>query len=284
MNYIPPHKALKPVSEMPDHFSNLEEAELVLYQLLTQIIAWDRTSVRVLLAEAYIEKPRMDELEAQKDLLWSALDQWLQSFQALGITLEGEASHTEKFAVAKLLQAHATLRVAIATSTSLSEMVNDDLVNDFEDILHYGRWSIAATQYPDGTQPAFSFDTTIALPLYICAIQCRDYRIRHEALDLLREAPKVQGLCKSASHAVMASKIISIEEAGLELIDRGDGPAMFIPESHRISDVALTSKKSENGGLGWALKYTRFLPDGAGGYRIVKELSPFESSDHLPAQ
>jgi hypothetical protein len=284
-DYISPDKAVKPVSEAPDHFSNLEEAELVLYRFLAPIAAQKRASEKVLLAEGHIEEHRMGELEAQKNFLWAALDQWLQSFQALGVTLEGDSSHAEKFAVAKLLQAHATLRIAIATSTSLSEMANDDLVDDFEDILHYGRYGIAATRYPDRTQPPFSLETSIALPLFVCAIKCRDYRIRHEALDLLREAPKVQGLYKSAPHALMASKIVRIEEAGLELLDRGDGtgPGMFIPESHRITNVAVTSKKNENGGHWWALKYTRNLPD-AGGYRIVEELSPFDSSDNLPAQ
>lgn len=283
-DYIPLDKAVKPVSEAPDHFSNLEEAELVLYRFLPRIVALTRESAKALLAEEHVEEHGMAGLEAQKNFLWAASDQWRQRFQALGITLEGDASPAEKFAVAKLLQAYATFRVALVTSTTLSEMANDDLVDYYEDIVHYGRYGIAATRYPDGNQPPFSFETSFALPLFVCAIKCRDYRIRHEALDLLREAPKVQGLCKSASHALMASKIISIEEAGLELLDRGDGqgPGMFIPESHRISNVSVTSKKNENGGHWWALKYTRYLPD-AGGYRIVDELYPFDSSDNLPA-
>lgn len=284
MDYIPPDKAVKPISEAGYQLSNLEEAEAVLYRFLPGLVAHDRASTKILLAERHIEKSRMADLEAQKNCLHAASEQWLQSFQALGITLDGDASHAEKFAVAKLLQAHATLRVMIATSTTLSEMANDELLDDFEEILRCGRYGVAATRYPDGTQPPFSLEASIALPLYVCAIKCRDYRIRHEALDLLREVPKVQGLCKSAHHALMASKIVRIEEAGLELLDRGDGtvPEMFIPESHRIADVAVTSYKNETGGHGWALKYTKNLLDEAGGYRIVEKLSPFDSSDNLP--
>lgn len=279
MDYIAPDNALKPVSELPDHFSNLEEAEVALYQLVTQVIVHDRASAKERFTEGHIEEHRMAELKTRKTSLCAALDQWLQSFQALGITLEGAESHVEKFAVAKLLQSYATLRVVMATSTSVSEMVTDNLIRDFEEILHYGRYCIAATRYPDGTQPPFSLETSTALPLYICAIKCRDYRIRHEALDLLRGAPKVQGLWKAAPHSMMGSKIVGIEEAGLELVNRGDGmgPEMFIPESHRIADVAV-----ENSTHGWALRYTRNLPDDAGGYRVVEELSLFDSSDNLP--
>lgn len=286
MDYVPPDKVVKPVSETRDHFSNLEEAEVVLYQFLPQIVAHYKASANVLLTGKQIEEHQLAELEAQKNSLCAALDQWLQSFRALGITLEGHASQTEKFAVAKLLQARATLRVGILASTTLSEMVNDDLVDDFEEILRYGRYGIAATQYPDGTQPPFSLETSIALPLFVCVIQCRDYRIRHEALDLLHRAPKVQGLCKSAHHALMASRIISIEEAGLQLVDRRDGTGseMFIPESHRISNVTVTSKKNVDGRDVWALQYSRNLSDGVGDYQIVEELSPFDPSDVLSPQ
>jgi len=280
-DYISPENAIKPVSKAPDHFSNLEEAEVVLYRFLAKIMTQIRASAQVLLAGGHIEEHRIAELEARNNVLRNVLDQWMWSFQALGITLEGDASYAEKFTIAKLLLAHATLRVALVTSTSRSAMVNDDLIDDFEDILYYARYGIMATRYADGTQPPFSLETSFALSLYICATQCRDYRIRHEALDLLPEVPKVQGLCKSVPHVLMATKVVRIEEAGLELQDRGDGTGlgMFVPESHRICNVAFASTKNENGEHVWVLKYNRSLPDGAGGYRIVEELSPFDSSD-----
>lgn len=287
MNYISPSMAPTPDLRAPDDFSNLDEAEPALFRFLPRFVAYRNVSESelALLSPEHDTKYRSAILEAHRNLATTELDRWLQKFNSLGISFEGETSPAEKFAVAKILQAHAVLRTGVATS-NMSEMVNDDIVDIYEDILNYGRYGIAATRYPDGTQPPFSLEASIALPLYCCATKCRDYRIRHEALDLLWEAPQVQGLCKSAHHAVMASKMISIEEEGLELVDRGDGqgPTMFVPESHRIVDALVTSIERKHSGPRWALKYTRRIPceDGVG-YRLVEEISPFDFSEKLPA-
>lgn len=286
MGYITPDRALAPKVTPPEHFSNLEEAEFTMYCFITRIISQERVSAKTLVAEGRMDEHRMAELKEQKDFLWNLLCRWYQNLQALGITLEGEASQAQKLALAKLLQAYATLRVIISTSTTVSEMANDDLLDDFDDILRYGRYSIKATRYPDGTQPPFSLESNISLPLFICATKCRNYRIRHDALELLREAPKVQGLCKSTPYALMASKIIGIEEDGLELVDRGDGtePIMFVPESQRISNVAIIAEKKEVEGHWWALRFTRIVSNGAGDYQNVEEVASFDASDYLPSE
>ncbi|CRG89773.1 Transcriptional activator protein UGA3 [Talaromyces islandicus] len=269
MDYIPPGMVVVRNLQISDHFSSLEEAEMGLYRFLSRGITHARASEQVLLFEKNVPKERMAELQAEKEFLWDELDKWYQRFRAMGFTLESSnITPAEKYLTVKLLQAHATFRVSIATSMVISEMANDDLTAEFEDMLRYGRFGIEAIRYPDGTQPPFSLETSMALPLFVCATKCRDYRIRHEALDLLQQAPPVQGLCNATTHAVMAAKVVGLEEAGL------DDESMFIPEERRISHFFITSKKSETGADMWVLQYTRNIP-GQDGYRIVTDLSPF---------
>lgn len=294
MDYIPTGTAFtnilastttQSLEEISDHFSSLEDAELAIYRFLSRGVAHARASEQVLLFEKNVLPERIAKLEAEKQFLWTELDKWHQRFCAIGLTLDSNnATSAEKYVVAKLLQAHATFRISIATSMVISEMKNDSLTAEFEDILRYGRFGILATRYPDGTQPPFSLETSMALPLFVCATKCRDYRIRHQALDLLQEAPPVQGLCNAATHAVMAAKVVALEEeaaaaaAGLVVDEKN----MFIPEECRISHFFITSGKNKNGEDIWVLQYTRNIPgkDGSS-YQIVTDLSPFDSAESL---
>jgi hypothetical protein len=282
MDYIPTGTAAPQLEgfEISDRFSSLEEAEVTLHRFLSRGVTHVRASEQVLLFEENVPEERIAKLEAEKEFLWNELEKWYQTFCAMGFTLESNnTTPAEKYVTAKLLQAHATFRISIATSLVISEMKNDTLTAEFEDILRYGRFGIEATRYPDGTQPPFSLETSMALPIFVCATKCRDYRIRHQALELLQEAPPVQGLCNAATHAVMAAKVIALEEAALELVD-GE---MFIPEERRISNFFITSGKSETGENMWVLQYMRNVPVEDGGYQIVTDLSPFDSAGRLPA-
>lgn len=276
VGYIAPSTAYIPTFEPLDKFSTLEGAEIALYGTVTKIMAHDRTSAKLLLAES-VEDRLMADLEKEQRTLQAELDRWYQNLQALNVTLDGDASPADKLTAAKMLQAHAALRVNNYTSTTLCEMANDDCLDYFKDILYYGRYGINATRYPDGTQPPFSLETSIAMPLFVCAIKCRNYRIRHEALDLLREAPKVQGFCKSTPYALTAAKIIALEEEGLEFSEGVDGeePGIFIPEHRRISNLAVIVDQLADGRKWWSLKFTRRVPDEEGIWRIVEELVPF---------
>lgn len=276
VGYITPATAYVPNFKRSKRWSTLEEAETALYAIVARCMAQDRASAKLLLSES-IDDELMAELEEEQRTLKAELDRWYQNLQALNITLDGDVSQADKFAVAKMLLAHAALRIYNHTCTTLCEMANDECLDDFKDVLYYGRFGINATRYPDGTQPPFSLETSIALPLFICATKCRYYRIRHEALDLLREAPKVQGLCKSTPYALMAAKMIALEEEGLEFSGGEDGeePGIFIPEHRRISNVAVIVEKLADGQSGWSLKFTRREPDDESIWRIVEQIVPF---------
>lgn len=62
-------------------------------------------------------------------------------------------------------------------------------------------------------RPSFSLDNGIIAPLYEVATLCRDPVIRRRAVQILRSAPRQEGVFNSHLSAIVAEKIIEIEEA-----------------------------------------------------------------------
>lgn len=62
-------------------------------------------------------------------------------------------------------------------------------------------------------RPSFSLDNGIIAPLYEVATLCRDPVIRRRAVQILRSAPRQEGVFNSHLSAMVAEKIIEIEEA-----------------------------------------------------------------------
>lgn len=275
LGYLKPGTTLAPPTEFPDTFSSLEEAESAMYALSAYCIVPDRASAKLQQIES-IDDELMAELIKEQQSIQAMLDCWHQNFKQLNVALDGNASREDKFQVARLQQAWSALSLSVATCTTVSEMAFDDCMHLFEQILYYGRYGIEATRYSDGKQPPFLLETSVGLPMFMVASKCRDHSMRHEALNLLRQAPKVQGLVKSAPYAVLAAKIIELEEEGLEMLDGRDGkePGMFIPENRRVHDIAVTSTKGANGQRTYTLKYIRRVPDEHGYLRRIEETVP----------
>lgn len=61
-------------------------------------------------------------------------------------------------------------------------------------------------------QPVFCLDDGVLAPLYEVATLCRDPAIRRRAVDILRSAPRQEGLFNSHLLAMVAEKAIAIEE------------------------------------------------------------------------
>ncbi|KAI7975052.1 hypothetical protein EIK77_001912 [Talaromyces pinophilus] len=75
-------------------------------------------------------------------------------------------------------------------------------------------------------RPLFSLDNGIIAPLYEVATLCRDPVIRRKAVQILRSAPRQEGVFNSHLSAMVAEKIIEIEEAAAlkAVLDYSDFP------------------------------------------------------------
>lgn len=62
-------------------------------------------------------------------------------------------------------------------------------------------------------RPSFSLDNGVIAPLYEVATLCRDPAIRRRAVQILRSAPRQEGVFNSHLSAMVAERVIEIEEA-----------------------------------------------------------------------
>lgn len=114
---------------------------------------------------------------------------------------------------------HATVHLVILagiTTSDHNELFWDDQLAHFERIIALSALFIQAEVYKNPLLPSVvSLDGPgIIMTLWLIAFRCRHPLIRRRALGLLRVARRQEGMWMSTSAAVVAQKIIEIEEAG----------------------------------------------------------------------
>lgn len=106
--------------------------------------------------------------------------------------------------------------ILIASIPSESEMIYDDFLVDFTYIVHTSARLVASqdsTQLPRNTR--FSFDTGIVPPLHLTCSKCRDPIIRREAINILWNNPRQEGMWDGVLSARIGRWIAACEEDGL---------------------------------------------------------------------
>ncbi|KAL3471535.1 hypothetical protein BJX99DRAFT_237318 [Aspergillus californicus] len=113
---------------------------------------------------------------------------------------------------ALLLAYHTTLHILISTCLSHSESIYDMYLSSFTLIVEQASIALNASANPDGSQPAFTFELGVGLPLVWTAMKCRELSVRRRALELLQKAPPLQGFYKCAPGTMLATKVMQLEE------------------------------------------------------------------------
>lgn len=134
--------------------------------------------------------------------------------------------------VIKIHQLHMMMYYEYARSSERAMHMNetslfswDDYKDQFAEIVSlaasvvntYGAQSPLSEQFDSAVksnqiQPFFCLDDGVLAPLYEVATLCRDPTIRRRAVNILREAPRQEGLFNSHLLAMVAEKAITIEE------------------------------------------------------------------------
>ncbi|KAJ5174222.1 uncharacterized protein N7482_000099 [Penicillium canariense] len=78
--------------------------------------------------------------------------------------------------------------------------------------------------------PAFSVNMGVIPPLFFCVFKCRDWLVRQEALLLLRQWQRQEGIWSTCATALVLKRVIEIETDGLT-------PEDLIPEESRIDSI-----------------------------------------------
>lgn len=83
--------------------------------------------------------------------------------------------------------------IIVAASLRLHETLFDELTDSFETIVYHAEIVIRTTTEISGGQPHFTFEIGVGMPLLLTAGKCRHSKLRHRALSLLRQSPRLRG-------------------------------------------------------------------------------------------
>ncbi|KAJ5627632.1 hypothetical protein N7490_009860 [Penicillium lividum] len=112
-----------------------------------------------------------------------------------------------------LLSYHAAASITLTGCLTSLEMVFDAHLADFSVIVEQATLILDASRRPDGSQPPFTFEPGVGVPLFLTALKCRQPGLRRRALQLLREAPPMQGFFICPPVAIMAGRLMMLEES-----------------------------------------------------------------------
>ncbi|KAL4984718.1 hypothetical protein BDW68DRAFT_166571 [Aspergillus falconensis] len=276
-------------------FGSLEDARDALIPLAAEVQIFQRDTGR----NPFIPGPGGDPVipssseaelvlaTAKRERLQERLDAWFSAYTAL--TTQPQSMKNAPFTAtskistsirAILLTFHATLSTILATSLLQTACIYDAHLSAYRTITEQATIALESLRKPDGTQPVFTFELGVGLPLFWTALTCREPRIRREALRLLRIAPPMQGFSKAQVGLALAGRIMQLEEGFArdmlsktlrpEVENRGalltppydstaekEGPEMaatdidiFVPEEARIQHYAVFRPRDQPHVLG----------------------------------
>ncbi|GIC91866.1 uncharacterized protein Aud_008320 [Aspergillus udagawae] len=125
---------------------------------------------------------------------------------------------------ALLLAYHEMLFVMLGVCRSPSRITTDDYLQNFQTIIEQSSIALSGSARHDGTQPPFTFELSVGLPLWFTCVRCREPTIRRTALALLRQSHQVEGLYKRDLGATMGERIMTLEEMYGTAISAGQSP------------------------------------------------------------
>lgn len=144
--------------------------------------------------------------------LQSKLQRWRVDFAILN---EKDPSFARTAFAATLLSWHAAISVMISTCLTQHETEYDMHFDQFRSIVSWSKYILDLSATPDRSQSPFTFEMGVGMPLFFTTVKCRHPALRREALDLLRQAPSVEGFFNCSLWAALAEKILEIEDGRL---------------------------------------------------------------------
>ncbi|KAN0101530.1 hypothetical protein V8E51_012040 [Hyaloscypha variabilis] len=214
--------------EIPSEFRNLEEARNSLDYIRTEALRMmdtvDRKDwVKVKIMLACVQSTAGLRLE-----LWERAFEALISRRENGgkkrshiqgrlTTKEADKDWNDAVAVLKIQRIFMSFFFCVDLERTVrDESIWDEYTEDFSTIIALSESVIGPP--PPLTQPPkriLSLDAGIVLPLYFVATKCRLSPLRWQAIALLRRTERQEGLCNSILTALVAEKLVRIEEEGM---------------------------------------------------------------------
>ncbi|KAJ5091354.1 hypothetical protein NUU61_006224 [Penicillium alfredii] len=224
-------------------FTSIESVRFAIMTLSTEVMLFQREAM-LHLKTVGSDSAVSPEMVMRQQNLQARLAHWLHAYKQL--------SNTEPV----LLTHHAAASIWVSTCLTQHETSSDAHLTDFQVIVDQSTLCLNASAGVNGNQPPFTFEMGVGISLYLTAMKCREPRLRRRALELLRQAPPMQGFYKCTPAAALAEAIMQLEE-GFSLALRGSsqdvdgitsaevpGPvhesmSAFIPEEARVHFIGV---------------------------------------------
>jgi hypothetical protein len=159
----------------------------------------------------------------RKETAIAELRLWYSSFEPMM-----KRGHVPETVGSLMLKMH--FKVAVMTlETTLHTKFQD--TPEMWDIVDLSRKIIARLQ--DGTTPKFALDVGVVIPLYLVGVKCSATNLRREAIELMLNNPRREGLWDSVVAGSVVQWILDIESVHE---DRARG---LIPAWARVNSVEM---------------------------------------------
>ena len=183
------------------------------------------------------------EALAEQARLQDQLARWLKAFDSFERNFKFSFQKLEWREALQLRILHKTISVWLSTCMSPEECAFDPYIREFRTII-----SLASILEPLDTDPCrnghelpkFSFEMGTITSLYFAAVKCRDPIVRRDALARLVYSHRQEGLFDSPKMAIVAARVIALEEGGI----RG-GDFSFVPERARIHNADICQPRRQ---------------------------------------
>jgi hypothetical protein len=225
MNPVHQHPFLesikKPIAEtMPMEFKSYKEALKFSIAPLKRCFLVLKKSLPYTRSEG-----ALDPLDPEREAVSRICRQWINAYTPYFEETKLDCTSRRYFGAHQLITYFRMFEILIPTSSNENEKIYDDFVQDFRYILSSQRDVIEGGKSHESL--------TLIIPLYVTAIKCRDSSLRREAILLLRNSPRRNGVWDSAVVAKVAAWVVFIDEEGMD--DNG-----YVPEEFRTRGGSLT--------------------------------------------
>ncbi|PWY88209.1 C6 zinc finger domain protein [Aspergillus heteromorphus CBS 117.55] len=194
-------------------FPSLRAAREAIVLLLADVQLLERNYEEHLTETNSFDVP--DELLTRQTLLSERILNWHTAFTNLINSLRSkDVLSPQQISSSTLLSAcHKTLFIQLSICLSPFQTTPDAYEPLFQTIVDESRMVLDGSGRSDGTQPPFTYDISVGLPLWFTSLRCREPTLRRAALALLRRAPQILGFYKSADGVMFAEGVMMLEEA-----------------------------------------------------------------------
>lgn len=168
--------------------------------------------------------PELAKYQAEKVQCAQVFEKWHKRCEEI-VPLANEA---DTLSILNLRCWYTSLKLVMEAEFYGPEKRFDVFTDTFEEVLRYAEQIISQLTHGFHDE-SFSYDFGYMIPVYLVATKCRDPRIRRQAVRLLKEYPRQEGVWESTAAAAVAEQWIAVEEEGLDVRTADD-----VPERSRI--------------------------------------------------